>query len=388
MKLKQTLAFLLAALLLGALFTGCSGGGNPPPASNPPAATQPAAPNGSQSSGGEVDKSDWVTLNLTYATFLAADAPGQDGIDLLQAKCDEHMGEGYVNIETYANGTLLGTADIFDGVVNGVAEMGIVLSSTLTGRLPVTMVADTAGLYYASSQAGCRAMRDYIDQVQPEELKDVVVLFPISTTPQALCCTKEITCLEDLAGMQIRATSSAADAVKSWNAVPVSMAIGEVYEGLRNGLVEGCISSVGAFGNSKFEEVAKYCLVTPFIGSSNLVVLNRGTYESMPESQRAVFDQCVDETFEEFYSTYIEDFSNDPNSQLYLNTIEKITFLEGEELDKFTQAVQDLPAQYARQLNEMGYEGDKLVELFSSLLEKYNAEYPPVPDNYYMWMKD
>ena len=286
MKLKKTLAFLLATAMLCLLFTGCGGNGDNNQTQTPD--NTGSAP--VENTGSEVDKSDWVNLNLTYATFLAADAPGQDGIDLLQAKCNEHMGEGYITIETYANGTLLGVADTFDGIVNGVAEMGIVLSSTLTGRLPVTMVADIAGLYYASSQAGCRTMRDYLAEVQPEELSDVVVLFPISTTPQALCSTKEITCMEDLAGMQIRATSSAADAVKSWGAVPVSMAIGEVYEGMRNGLVEGCISSVGAFGNSKFEEVAPYCLVTPFIGSSNLVVMNRSVYESMPEFQRAVFD--------------------------------------------------------------------------------------------------
>lgn len=384
MKTRRIFALLLAVAMLCLLFSGC-GGDSDPGDTTPGTNTGDPANTGDSAS---VDKSDWVTLNLTYATFLAADAPGQDGIDLLQAKCNEYMGEGYVNIETYASGTLLGTTEVFDGVVNGVAEMGLVLSSTLTGRLPVTMVADIAGFYYASSQAGCRAMRDYIAEVQPEELKDVVVLFPISTTPQALCSTKEVTSMADLAGMQIRATSSAADAVKSWGAVPVSMDIGEVYEGMRNGLVEGCISSVGAFGNSKFEEVAPYCLVTPFIGSSNMVVMNRDIYESMPESQREVFDKCVDETFDEFYSTYIEDFSNDPNSQTYLNTIDSIHFLEGEELEEFTAAVADLPEQYAQQLNDLGYDGDYLVDLFASLLEKYNEEYPPVPENYYMWMED
>ncbi len=374
---KKLLAMLLSLSMLLAL-GACSG--NTPAAENPGSDSQTPEATGT-------DKSDWVKLSLTYSTFLAADAPGQDGINLLQSKCNEYMGDGYITIETFGNGTLLGVADTFDGVVNGVAEMGIALSSTMTGRLPVTMIADTSGFYYASSQAGCRAMRDYLAEVQPEELKDVVVLFPISTTPQALCTTTPVTCMADLAGMQIRATSSAADATQSWKAVPVSMSIGEVYEGLRNGLVSGCISSVGAFGNSKFQEVAPYCLVTPFIGSSNLVIMNRGVYESMPDSQRAVFDQCVDETFEEFYCTYIEDFSNDPNTQQYLNDIESMTFLEGDALAEFSDAVADLPAKYGEYLTGLGYDGEKLVKLYGDLLDQYNAEYPPVPDNYSMWMK-
>ena len=381
-KIRRLLAVLLAIGMLCTLLSAC-GGDNPPAESG-----DPGGQTGTNTGSAEGDKSDWVQLHLTYATFLAADAPGQDGIDLLQAKCDEYMGEGYITIETYASGSLLGTNDIYDGVVNGVAEMGMVLSSTLTGRIPVTMVADIAGFYYASSQAGSRALRDYLEQVQPEELQDVVVLFPTSTTPKGLTSTVPITSIEDLQGLQIRATSSAADAMQAWGAVPVSMDMGEVYEGLRSGLVEGCVSSVGAFGNAKLEEVAPYCLVVPFIGSSQMVVMNRDIYESMPESQREVFDRCVDETFEEFYATYIEDFSNDPNSQLYLDTIENIHFLEEDELAQWQAAVGDIPAQYAETLNGLGYDGDYLVDLFSSLLEQYNEEYPPVPDNYYMWMKD
>ena len=46
----------------------------------------------------------------------------------------------------------------------------------------------------------------------------------------------DITSIEDLQGLQIRATSSAADAMQAWGAVPVSMDMGEVYEGLRSGL--------------------------------------------------------------------------------------------------------------------------------------------------------
>ena len=380
-KTRNLLCVLLAIAMLCTLLAGCGGD---PQGENSGTPGETGANTGSV----EGDKSDWVQLNLTYATFLAADAPGQDGIDLLQAKCDEHMGEGYINIETFASGSLLGTNDIYDGVVSGVAEMGMVLSSTLTGRIPVTMVADIAGFYYASSQAGSRALRDYLAEVQPEELQDVVVLFPTSTTPQGLTSTVPIESIEDLHGLQIRATSSAADAMQAWGAVPVSMDMGEVYEGLRSGLVEGCVSSVGAFGNAKLEEVAPYCLVVPFIGSSQMVVMNRDIYESMPESQREVFDRCVDETFEEFYATYFEDFSNDPNSQIYLDTIENIHFLPEEELPLWQEAVADMPQQYAETLNEMGYDGDYLVELFGSLLEKYNEEYPPVPDNYYMWMKD
>ena len=89
-KIRRLLAVLLAIGMLCTLLSAC-GGDNPPAESG-----DPGGQTGTNTGSAEGDKSDWVQLHLTYATFLAADAPGQDGIDLLQAKCDEYMGEGYI----------------------------------------------------------------------------------------------------------------------------------------------------------------------------------------------------------------------------------------------------------------------------------------------------
>ncbi len=411
---KLTAILLAAAMVLSLAACGSSGSAAPAPAAEKSEAAAPAAEKSEAAApaeekseaaapaeeasaassaeaapaGDEVDKSDWLTLNLTYATFLAADAPSADGIALFQENLDKYMGEGYITIETYPNGTLLGVADICEGVENGVADLGFCMMSVVTGKFPVEQVAEIAGPYYASTRAGCAALKEYLDTVQPAEFEKVIPLFPLEQVPMAICSTKPINSIDDLKGLQIRATGYSADAITRWGAVPVSMALSEVYEAMRNGLLDGCISSVGAFGNSMFQEVADYCTILPYIGYSCILMMNRDTYNSMPESQRAAFDAAADETYTNFYSRYLEELENDELSQKYLHdiaAIEGVKWLDEETLKPFADALDGLTDDYKKVLNEQGFDGDYLVDYYLELLDKYNEMYPPVPENYSKW---
>lgn len=380
--MKKTLAMLLCAMMILGLVAA------PVYASDASSASSETSAASEASAAEEVDKSDWVTATWSYASFLAADAPNQDGITMLQENIDKYMGEGYITIESYPNGTLLGMLDIAEGVENGVAELGFAQMSVSIGKYPVEQVAEIAGPYYASTKAGSATIKEYLETVQPEEFSKAIPLFTLGQVPLAICSTKPINSIEDLKGMQIRATGYAAEAVSRWGAVPVSMAIGEVYEALRNGLVDGCVSSVGAFGNSMFQEVADYCTMMPFIGYSCLVLLNRDTYESLPESQREAFDKACEDTWEGFYCKYLEELENDELSQKYIHDIgqiEGIKWLDDEALQPFADALEGLTDDYKTTLNDLGFDGDYLVDLYLEILDKYNEMYPPVPENYSKW---
>lgn len=359
------------------------------PASEAPAAEAPAAEASSEAApaetaSGEVDKSDWVQLTYSYATFLQETAPTGYGMQILQDKLNEEMGEGYITFEVFPSGTLLGGADILDGVLNGVADLGLLQPSYVTGRLPVTMVADCPGFYCGTGTAGTSAITEYLNTVQPEELNGLKVLFSVAAAPQAICSTEPIRSLEDMAGKQFRATSSTADAVTAFGAVPVSLDIGEVYEAMRNSLCDGCVSLFTAFGNFGFQEVAPYCTYVPFVSASNMIIMNEESYNKMPESQRAVFDECVQYTYDNFFHTYMDTLEGDPNSQQYCRDVELI-FLNDEEIATFQDLVKDMPQKYADELDALGFDGHGLVELYQSLLDKYNAEYPLTPENYLKW---
>ena len=126
----------------------------------------------------------------------------------------------------------------------------------------------------------------------------------------------------------------------------------------------------------------------PFIGYSCLVLLNRDTYEGLPESQREAFDKACADTWEGFYCKYLEELDNDELSQKYIHDIgqiEGIKWLDDEALKPFADALEGLTDEYKKTLNDLGFDGDYLVDYYLELLDKYNEMYPPVPENYSKW---
>jgi len=323
---------------------------------------------------GTTGNEDWIDLNLTFATFLTEQNPCQGNIATLQEKLDEKM-PGKVKITTYANGTLLAAPDIFDGVLTGTCDIGYIQCNMLPARLPLCLMLDYPGVSYNSSGVACKVFKEYLETLQPKELEDVVVLLTQCSGPGSFVTSKKVTKMSDLAGKQIRATSSSAAAVTAYGAVPVTLDIGEVYEALRNGLVDGAYTMFGGAANSNLDEVAKYALITPEYNSGYLFVMNKDVFNSMPQSQQEAFMEACEEAFNEYTVYYQEEgLTTDPSCVRAIQNME-INFLEGEALEEFRQAGANLMEEYAKSLDAKGLEGTKAMNLLRELADKYNKEY-------------
>ena len=205
---------VIALLLIAVLALGLVACGNEPAA--PAAPADPAAPAAPADPAAPAapaeEEKEFVKMNLAYATFLQDFAPSAGIYENVQAKLDEKMG-GAIQITPYTSGSLLGQNDIFDGVISGVADIGFVQCSALADRLNVTLLLEQAGLYYTGSTSASYVMRDYLNELMPEELEDVIVLAVTNTAPNSILSTTPIHTVEDLKGLQIRASGAAADAV-------------------------------------------------------------------------------------------------------------------------------------------------------------------------------
>ena len=81
--------------------------------------------------------------------------------------------------------------------------------------------------------------------------------------------------------MQVRTTSTSAEAIAAYGATPSSMEISEVYEALRSGLVDGCYTMFGAGAVLALQEVGSYALITPFYSTVYTYCMNKDTWNSM-----------------------------------------------------------------------------------------------------------
>ena len=367
--MKKIIALVLAMVMAFAL-CACGGSSAPAAPSTPDNNTSAPSDNTSAPAENTGDQSDFVKVNIDYATFLTATNPAQGIIDTLQAKCDELM-PGMVTITTYDNGTLLGVFDIHEGVANGTAQMGIVQPGLQPTRYPVSMIMEYPGIAYNSSEVACRVWTDFLRSHELAEYSDVKVLFGYGAGPGAIFSNKTYTSMSDFAGQQIRAAGISAQEIAAWGATPSTMEFSEVYEALRSGLVDGCFTNFGAGGVTKFQEIVSDVLMTPLYNSVYTYVMNMDTWNSMPAAQQELFMQAVDMMLEEYGFVYGDNGYHELQVNRDCFEALNVTWHEGEFLQECVDACAPMLGEYVATIEG----GDAYVADIQALADKYNADF-------------
>lgn len=339
-------------------------------------------------SSGSAEHSDWIQLDLTYATIFPESHPSQEQINLFLEKAEEKM-DGLVTITTYASGSMISQTDMYNGIKNGVCDMGFLCTSTTAGVLDMCLLCDQPGFYYASGEASAMAMYDYYQWVaeNTDELSEIVPLTVLGLAPEAIQCNQEITSLDDLKGWVVYGAPVTAEAFSRWGMSVATLDMSEIYEAARNGLIDSTFMTIGAAANLMLDEIYDYCYISHLIGQANAIVINRDVFEQMPESQQEVFMELWYEVQEEFVCKYLEDFTygNDTMSQEYCANVKYLEELPEELEDEMFALIQDLPETYAAGLDEKGLQGTEALAYYEEVVDKYNEMYPGSTDGYYKW---
>jgi TRAP-type transport system periplasmic protein len=228
-------------------------------------------------------------VELNYSIFF----PATHGHTLLAtewAREVEKRSNGSVKINIFPGATLIPDAQTYDGVVKGIADIGMSVLAYSKGRFPLTEVLDLP-LGYASGLQATRLANAYYQKFQPKELSDVKIMYLMAHGPGILHTKKPVEKLEDLKGMKIRCTGGSSKIVAALGATPVAMPQGEAYDALQKGVVEGLVSPIETLKGWKYAEVVK--CTTRNIGSSYslgfFVAMNRAKWDALPkEAQSAI----------------------------------------------------------------------------------------------------
>ncbi len=129
---------------------------------------------------------------------------------------------------------------------------------------------------------------------------------PTASDPYVIYSSKPIKSIDDLQGLSIRTPGSHwNDIITSWGAKPVSLELGEAYEGLLRGTIDAVIYSVSGGVSYKFYEVAPHIVDFPLFSNSSAIVMNKTTYDSLPDDLKTMFD---DSLFPKLMALYDESY--------------------------------------------------------------------------------
>jgi TRAP-type transport system periplasmic protein len=308
-------------------------------------------------------------IKLKFAGFH----PPQNVHSILATQfCDEmkKRTNGRVEISYHPGGTLISGPRIFDGVIQGVADIGHSNTGYTRGRFPVSEVVLQQPLGIPSGWVGGQVADDFLNKFKPKEWDVVHVLFAHSVSPLALLTVKPVRTLEDLRGLKIRAISTDGDLLKALGAMPVFLDSGEVYEALRRGVLDGAYVSLETLKGFRYGEVIKYTTNLWQIGKIGIFywVMNKDKWNSLPADIKKIFDEVTAQYKEKTLLAWNE--SDIEGREFFTSKGGQMITLSEAESKRWADKMRPVFAEQIKELISKGHTQQELDTYFKYLKER------------------
>lgn len=161
-----------------------------------------------------------------------------------------------------------------DGIKSGLVDIGLFLPAYFPADLPeINLVGDMAFLGY-NAQAMGAAMTEYVVTCEPcqAELKKLGIVYASShsTNTYNILSKMPITSAKDLEGKRLRVGGAQFSRwVEALGGTPVNTPVGETFEALSQGIIEGTVASPADIISFRLDDAI-----------TNITQINLGTYHS------------------------------------------------------------------------------------------------------------
>jgi TRAP-type C4-dicarboxylate transport system substrate-binding protein len=321
---------------------------------------------------------DQVTLRV--ADFYPPGHPIRKGFLEAWAAPLEKRTNGRVKIDYYGHESLVKAKDILDATINGVADIG---NMTYAGsRVPLIFYQQLPGVYEDDQTVGAaRAMwKIHKKYVTPEfEKLGLKLLYVNSTTGYQVMTTKQaIRKLSDVQGMKFRVAGSVLPhSVKALGGVPVSMTMGEVYEAMERGVVDGIALSVPSVKAYAFYEILKYATVNCNLGGyPSYFAMNMKTWNSLPDDIKKTIEDMALEATTNSTQIGVDQLNSDLNAWKQKGI--EIIRLPKEDAAKAAEILAPVWGSWTKAMSEKGYPMKALVADWQKALAEEGIELSPV----------
>ncbi|SHI38496.1 TRAP transporter substrate-binding protein [Desulfofundulus thermosubterraneus] len=351
--LRKSLLGVIAVLLLaGLLVTGCSGG---------------AAKEGKKEEKSGAAK----PIVLKYAFFAPANTFPAKQMEKWKEELEKRT-NNKVKVELFPGGTLLTAQNMYDGVKNGVADIGLSCPTYEPGRFPLLAISDLPS-GFPNSRVASRVVFDLIKEFPPDAFKDFKIITAFATEPARLMVTEPVTNLHDLKGKQIRISGALTPVLKELGASPVGMPMSEVPEALQTGIIKGLVSSREVLMDLKLAEKLKYTTDYPLTVTSFVAVMNKDVWNSLPPDVQKVIDDLSLEMAiwtGEYMDNHVKEALEWSKKEHGLQII-TLSPEEKAAWDKILKPIQD---KYVEELKAKGLPAEEYKKRLYELKEKYSKQ--------------
>ncbi|MCK9363158.1 MAG: TRAP transporter substrate-binding protein [Syntrophales bacterium] len=281
-------------------------------------------------------------------------------VPAMQSKiCEEFIKEieaktqGKVKFSYFPAGTLLTAPKIYDGVVQGISDIGLSNLSYTYGRFNVTELLDLP-LGFPNAWIANHVANDFIGKFRPKEWDKVHVL-ALHSSPVNVMMTvsKPVNKMEDLKGMTIRGQGYIGEVAAALGATPRAIATPETYDALLKNVIGGVYLPMETMRAFRLAEVTKHVTECWPVGQvyTFYLIMNKDTWNGLPEDVKKVFNEYP---FEEKFANTWNAIDIDGKS---LGMGKKLNFIQlsPDEANRWIKASETVVEKYVKSLVSRGF---------------------------------
>lgn len=310
-----------------------------------------------------------ATVELTYSCFFP---PTHIQSKLADAWCKEveKRTNGQVKIAYYPGQTLTKAKQCYDGVVEGLSDIGFSILQYTRGRFPIMDVINLP-MGYLSGEVATAIINEVNEKFTPKELSDTKVMYLHSHGPGFIHTKdKPVQKMEDLKGLKIRSHGPTAEMLKCLGGTPVAFPMPELYQALQKGVVNGGIYPLEANKGWRLAEVTDYaaaCYSTAY-GLGFFVVMNKDKWNALPADIRKTIEGINSEWIIKHGQAWDE--SDFAGLQFFLSKGNSILGIGPQESARWKKAVLPVIAAYQKEVEGKGLPGKDVLDYVQKRLEE------------------
>ena len=189
-------------------------------------------------------------------------------------------------------GPALGTFNnIYDRLINGVADIAYGTVGAVSSQFPKTEVASLPFVADGAEQATAALWALYKRGLISDEFERVRLLALFSYSNVTLHAKKPIKTLSDVHGLKIAVSSRViTEVVSKLGGAALAMTGAESYSAAQRGVIDAAILPWPAVYPFKIQEVLPYHVDVPLGTGAAFVAMNKETYARLPDKGKAALD--------------------------------------------------------------------------------------------------
>ncbi|SEB40367.1 TRAP-type C4-dicarboxylate transport system, substrate-binding protein [Nitratireductor aquibiodomus] len=196
--------------------------------------------------------------------------------------------DGGLEITVHSNGSLFKHPDIKNAVRQGLAQIGEILGSRLSNEDPIYEVDSIP--FLATSYDDAKKLYDASKDQLAAKLQEqgLQLLFSVPWPPQGIYTQKDISSVDDLKGLKMRAYNAATERLAQLaGSLPTQVEVPDLPTAFATGRVEAMVTSPSTGANSKVWDFLSHYSDAQAWLPRNMVFVNKAAFDALAADQQA-----------------------------------------------------------------------------------------------------